>query len=142
MSAFLYDKDNNIVMKGRELQTVHSFAYKRTFRTLGYGLIRLTSEGGIADTLSAMVERYHGDGIINLSVSVQQGLATKLSGALLWIPTWLPFFPGSADVTIRGEIVKLAPSGMSLNGTPREIGLLDSRVEIRAALEGAFHDTE
>jgi hypothetical protein len=41
-------------------------------------------------------------------VSVQEGLTSRLSCGLLWIPTWLPFYPDSADVTTRGEVVKLA----------------------------------
>ncbi len=107
MSAYLYDQNQDVVMKDRELESIHSFEFKKTFWNLAYGLIPLTKEESISDTLNFLVEKYEGDGIINLTISIEQGFISKLSGLFLFVPSYFPIFPSSTKITISGEVVKL-----------------------------------
>jgi len=107
MSAFLYDENYNTVMKGRDLETLHSFKYKTTYWSLGYGLIPLNPDDRISDTLNQMVDQFGGDGIINLAVSIEHGDINKVVSFLMYVPGYMPVFPSGAKITVTGEIVKL-----------------------------------
>jgi len=113
MSAFLYDQNDQVAMKGEQLISLFSFKLKKTFWAIGYGLIPLSSEGAISDSLNSLVEKHKGDGIINLSVTIDQGVVNKLYSVFLFIPSLIPVFPSSANITITGDIVKLLPSESS-----------------------------
>jgi hypothetical protein len=110
MSAFLFDQNQNLVMKGKELDTLFKFNYKKTFWTLAYGSIQLTKDDGITDYLNSIVDKYKGDGIINLTVTIEHGAVNKLYSFLLYLPSLIPIFPGSALITVSGEVVKLKHS--------------------------------
>lgn len=140
MSAFLYDKHHSIVMKQKELKALHSFVFKKTFWTLGYGLIRLSSGEALSDSLNSIIEKYGGDGIINLSITIEQGVVNKIYTFFLFIPSYVPFFPGSADVTIQGEIVKLLQSGTSSNFDQMGKNIFVSKAEVPQYIKGAFDD--
>jgi hypothetical protein len=113
MSAFLYDKNHNLVMKGRELDSINSFKYKKTFWNVAYGLIPLSDDQSISDALNEIVEKYKGDGIINLTITIEQGTANKIYSFLMYLPSYIPILPGSARITVSGEVVKLNNRGSS-----------------------------
>jgi len=107
MSAFLYDQNQNLVMKGKELETLHTFEFKKSYRSLAYGLIPLTQKESLSDSLNAIVGRYNGDGIINLTVTIEQGVVNKVYSFFMYLPSYIPVLPSSARITVTGEIVKL-----------------------------------
>ena len=107
MSAFLYDKNNKVVMRGKELDSISSFKYKKTYWSLAYGLIKLTNEKSLNDSLNAIIKRTNGDGIINLKVKIEQGVTNKIYSFLLYLPSYIPIFPSTAKITVSGEVVKL-----------------------------------
>ncbi|MFC0876358.1 hypothetical protein ACE01N_07170 [Saccharicrinis sp. FJH2] len=94
-------------MKGEELITIDTFEVKKTFWTMAYGLIPLTKEDTIIAQINKSVEQDDGDGIINLTVIIDQGVTNKIFSFLMYVPSYIPFVPGSARITVRGEIVKL-----------------------------------
>jgi hypothetical protein len=108
MSAFLYDQNRHIVMKGMELDSLTSFKYTKTFWHLAYGLIPLTKGESISNDLNAIVEKYKGDGIINLSITIEQGAVNKVYSFFMYLPSYIPILPSSANITISGEVVKLS----------------------------------
>lgn len=110
MSAFLYDQNQNIVVKGTELESVYSFKIKKTFWSFAYGLIPLVPKHDICDSINAVVNEFKGDGIINLTVTIEQGVVNKVYSFLLYLPSYIPIFPSSADITVSGEVVKLIGS--------------------------------
>jgi len=107
MSAFLYDQNHNVVMKGKELEFLHSFDFKKTYWNLAYGSIPLTKGESISDTLNAIVEKYKGDGIINLTITIEQGVVNKIYSFFMYLPSYIPILPSSASITVSGEVVKL-----------------------------------
>jgi hypothetical protein len=113
MSAFLYDQNQDVAMKGRELDSLFSFKIKKTYWSLAYGLIPLTKGESISDSLNAIVEQYKGDGIINLTVTIDQGVVNKIYSFFLYLPSYIPIIPSSADITVTGEVVKLIRPGTS-----------------------------
>jgi hypothetical protein len=110
MSAFLYDNDKNIVMKGKELETVDTFKIKQTYWSIFYGLIPLTKKDMICNSLNSIVEKNRGDGIINLTVTIRQGVVNKIYSFFLYLPSYVPVLPGATDITISGEVVRLKKS--------------------------------
>jgi hypothetical protein len=113
MSAFLSDQNQKVVMKGRELESLYSFKYKKTFWSLAYGLIPLSNGESISKYLNEIVDQYKGDGIINLTITIEQGGINKFYSFLMYLPSYIPIFPGSALITVSGEVVKLKQSGYS-----------------------------
>ncbi len=107
MSAFLYDQNMNSLVKDENLKTVYSFTIKKTCWALGYGFIPLNSANYITDSLNLIVDKYSGDGIINISVSIEQSIINKVYSFFLYIPAIFPFMPSAADITVTGEVVKV-----------------------------------
>ena len=138
MSAFLYDANYNTVMKGKELETLNSFKYRTTYWSLAYGLIPLNPADRISDTLNKMVDYYGGDGIINLSVTIEHGDLNKVVSFLMYLPGYIPAFPSGAKITVTGEIVKLKrPEGYSIiTGNPyiKYIKANEINIKIKEAL--------
>lgn len=114
MSAFLYDNNRNVVMKGRDLESLYSFKFKRNYWSLVYGLVQFKQKETICDSLNAVVNKYKGDGIINLTITVDHGIVDKISAIFMYIPHYIPILPSSAKVTISGEVVKLNRRDVSL----------------------------
>jgi hypothetical protein len=107
MSGCLYNQDKNTMIKGRDLEVIQTFKYKKTFWSLAYGIIPLSAENNICESLNAIVKQNNGDGIINLTITIEQGVVNKISAFFMYIPSLIPIIPGAADITISGEIVKL-----------------------------------
>jgi hypothetical protein len=107
MSAFLYDQNNQVVMKGKELETVNNFEFSKTYWSLAYGLIPLTKGESISDTLNAIIDRNHGDGIINLTIGIEQGIVNKVYSFFMYLPSYIPFLPSSANIKVSGEVVTM-----------------------------------
>jgi hypothetical protein len=107
MSAFLCDQNQKVVMKGRELETLYSFEHKKTFWSLVYGLIPLSQGESINKYLNSIVDQYKGDGIINLTITIEHGAVNKIYSFLMYLPSLIPIFPSSALITVSGEVVKL-----------------------------------
>jgi hypothetical protein len=108
MSAFLFDQDETVIMKGKGLESLYSFKHAKTFWNLAYGLIPLNqAEEGISNYLNSIVEEYNGDGIINLTLTIEQGASNKIYSFLMYLPSLIPIFPSSVRITVTGEVVKL-----------------------------------
>ena len=107
-SAFLYDKNHNVVMTGKELDTISSFSVTKTFWTLGYGLIPLTTDKVLCEKVNSLIREKHGDGVVNFSVLVEAGTMNKIwSFCFMYLPGYVPVFPASVKVTLSGTIVRL-----------------------------------
>jgi len=113
MSAFLYDKNDKIVMKGDNLETIEQFTIKKTFWSLAYGLIPLSQEESISQKLNEKIKANGGDGVINLTVTIEHGVTNKIFSFLMYIPSYVPILPSTARVSISGEIVKLVQPASS-----------------------------
>lgn len=108
MSAFLFDQNQNIVMKGRDLETLSTFEFKKHYWSLIYGLVPLNKpEAEICNYLNEVIEKDLGDGIINLSITIEHGIAEKITSFVMFIPNLLPIVPSSTQITVTGEVVKL-----------------------------------
>lgn len=106
-SPFLLDQNYDIVMKGRELEVIHTFEFKKTFWSVFYGRISLTGEEKISLTINEIVDQCNGDGVINLKLTLQEGLVNKFYSFMLYIPGLIPVLPSTADIWVSGEVVKL-----------------------------------
>jgi len=106
-SAFLYDKNHNVVMKGKELDSVSSFTLKKTFWTLGYGLIPLTTDNLLCEDINGLIREQHGDGVINFSILVEAGTINKIWSFLMYLPGYVPILPAGVKVTLTGTIIRV-----------------------------------
>jgi hypothetical protein len=141
MSAFLYDHNSVPVVKGRELRTVHVFELTRTFWSIGYGAFPLTSGEDLSDSINAIVAAHDGVGIINLSITIAPGVVNKIYSMLLYIPSALPFVPSAADITLRGEVVKMDPTALSrLLQIQSEKRVFIPSADIKNAIGGVIDD--
>jgi len=107
LSAFLYDKNHKVVMIGNELDSISSFTIKKTFWTLGYGLIPLTNDKLLCENVNGLIREQHGDGVINFSIMVEAGTINKIWSFLMYLPGYVPIIPASVKVTLSGTIVRL-----------------------------------
>ncbi len=106
-SAFLFDQNFDVVMKGKELEVIHTFEFKKTFWSVFYGSISLTSDEILGLTINEIVDQYNGDGVINLKLTQQEGLVNKFYSFMLYLPSSVPILPSTADIWVSGEVVKL-----------------------------------
>ncbi|MDH3975668.1 MAG: hypothetical protein OEV42_15425 [Deltaproteobacteria bacterium] len=102
MSAFLYDRDYKVVVKGKELDVVAQFRCNKRFWGLFYSLIPLSNDKEIVAAINREVDKAGGDGIINLSVT-----ASNCKFNSFPVISFAPFMPGCVDSVVMGEIVKL-----------------------------------
>lgn len=141
MSAFLYDQNQHVAMKGKELDSISSFKIKKTYWSMAYGLIPLTKGESISDSINAIVEQYKGDGIINLTVKIEQGVVNKIYSFLFYLPSYVPIIPSSADITVTGEVVKLIRLGTSDIFDDKNIKNYVPKENICSKINEALHES-
>lgn len=100
MSGYLYGPDDR-ALSPRSLQVVGQFERRERMWGLMYSWIPLTGSVDLSQEINREVERAGGEGVINLSVTTD-GCALNYIPAVSLLPLW----PGCADVTVAGEIVR------------------------------------
>jgi hypothetical protein len=101
MSRGVRDADGALVGADRR-EVVGQFDEDRTAWGMLYSAVKLTPEKDISRAVNEQVQRAHGDAVINVSI------ATRQCG-LTWVPilNLLPFWPGCANVHVRGDIIRV-----------------------------------
>jgi hypothetical protein len=106
MSPYLYGKNGQLLSIDKGLTYAGGlFVQKKYFGTF-YTVIRLTGDGDLSKQIDDAITAVNGDGIVNFHYVVDQG------GTNACIPlTWLPIWPGTANVVFFGDIVKVKGGG-------------------------------
>lgn len=101
MSPVLYGPNNEVLVKGKELSTLGSFSYDKTFWGTGWSFIALSDDSDVASEINGKIKEKGGDGLINLRAT-SKGCIINYVPFLNWIPIW----PACTNSTITGEVVK------------------------------------
>ena len=100
MSGYLYGPDDR-TLSPLSLQVVSEFEHGGRMWGVLYSWVPLTRSLDVSDAINREIEQAGGEGVINLSVTTD-GCAINYIPALSLLPIW----PGCADVTVAGEIVR------------------------------------
>lgn len=104
LSPALYDQNDNVLVKGKQLNVVGKFKYEKRFWGVMYSWIRLSGSEDVDEAINNAIEKKHGVGLINLAVTTDG----CLSNSLMTFPiSILPIIPGCIDAIIEGDIVNL-----------------------------------
>ncbi len=102
MSAFIYGKKGDILLKGDErLKKISNFSFSKLMWSIFYTGISLSDDQIFVNELNRSIENEKGDGMINFKL---KNSACFLNYIFLF--NLLPFWPGCAHITISGEIIK------------------------------------
>ena len=82
---------------------VGEFSYSTRMWGLFFSWIPINGSVDVSEAMNKAIAEHKGDGVINLTVR-SDGCATNYLPALSLLPIW----PGCADVTVEGQIVKQA----------------------------------
>jgi len=101
MSAYLFDNNNNILVKGKELEVVSKFNFKKKYYSIIWNAIDVSGSEDVINAMNSQIKSVNGDGIINISVVSSD----------CWLNGWpvlglTPIWPGCVNVAFAGEIVK------------------------------------
>ena len=102
MSGYLYNNKKETLVKGDKLKVVQNFSYQKTFWSILYSYKSLSDEEEIVMALNEAIKDNNGYGVINLSAEMR---ACKINS--IPVLSVLPIWPGCADITLKGEIVKV-----------------------------------
>lgn len=104
LSPALYDQNDNVLVKDKQLKVVGKFKYEKRFWGLTYSWIRLSGSKDVDEAINDAIEKKQGVGLINLAVTTDG----CLSNSLMTFPiSILPIIPGCTDTIIEGDIVSL-----------------------------------
>jgi len=104
LSPALYDQNDNVLVKGKQLNVVGKFKYEKRFWGLTYSWIRISGSKDVDEAINDAIGKKQGVGLINLAVTTDG----CLSNSLITFPfSILPVIPGCTDTIIEGEIVNL-----------------------------------
>lgn len=104
LSPALYDQNDNVLVKGKQLNVVGKFKYEKRFWGLMYSWVRISGSTDVDAAINDAIEKQHGVGLINLAVTTDG----CLSNSLMTFPfSILPVIPGCTNTTIEGDIVNL-----------------------------------
>lgn len=104
LSPALYDQNNNVLIKGKQLKVVGKFKHEKRFWGLMYSWVRITGSEDVDEAINRAIKNKKGVGLINLAVTTDG----CLSNSLMTFPfSILPIIPGCTDAIIEGDIVKL-----------------------------------
>lgn len=104
LSPALYDQNDNILVKDKQLNVVGKFKYEKRFWGLMYSWVRISGSKDVDEAINDAIQKKHGVGLINLAVTTDG----CLSNSILTFPlSILPVIPGCTDTIIEGDIVKL-----------------------------------
>lgn len=100
MSGYLYGPDQRS-LSPKKLEVVGEFSQDARFWGMLFSMVPLNGSLDLSDEINREIAQADGDGVINLSVR-SDGCGLNYIPAL----SLLPFWPGCADVTVEGQIVK------------------------------------
>jgi hypothetical protein len=93
------------LLSAREMQVVGHFTSEHTGWNLLYSSIPLTPHKNISEEINAQIAAVQGDGIVRLSTS-----SKPCALDYFVILTIIPFWPGCADVDLKGDIIRYSPA--------------------------------
>jgi predicted small lipoprotein YifL len=104
LSPALYDQNDNVLVKGKQLNVVGKFKYEKRFWGLSYSWIRISGSKDVDQAINEAIQKEKGVGLINLAVTTDG----CLSNSMMTFPfSILPVIPGCTDTIIEGDIVNL-----------------------------------
>lgn len=104
MSPALYDQNDNVLVKGKQLNVVGKFKYEKRFWGLAYGWMRISGSKDVDQAINDAIQKEKGVGLINLAITTDGCLSNSIVGFPFGI---LPVMPGCTDTIIEGDIVNL-----------------------------------
>ncbi len=104
LSPALYDQNDNVLIKDKQLTVIGKFNHEKWFWGVMYSWIRISGSKDVDEAINVAIEKKHGVGLINLSVTTDG----CLSNTLMTFPfSILPVIPGCTVAIIEGDIVSL-----------------------------------
>lgn len=104
LSPALYDQNETVLVKDKQLSVVGKFKYEKRFWGIMYSWVRLSGSDDVDLAINDAIKDKQGVGMINLAVTTNG----CLSNYILTFPlSILPIIPGCTDAIIEGDIVKL-----------------------------------
>lgn len=104
MSSSLYNRNDAVLVKDRNLKVVDKFSYEKRFWGIFYSWVRLSGSSDIDAAMNQAIEKAKGDGMVNVRITE----ASCSFNTYMAIPfTLIPLTPGCVNTTIEGEIVKV-----------------------------------
>ena len=104
-SPCLYGANNEVLTKDRELEVVGSFLYEKSLCNIFYSLIPVSGGVDAAENMNSEIEKRKADGMVNVTIEVKDGYLNDIPAMAI-----IPFWPGFANVTIKGQIVRVKES--------------------------------
>ena len=104
LSPALYDQNDNVLLKGKQLNVVGKFKYEKRFWGITYAWIRMSGSKDVDEAINDSIEKNKGVGLINLSLTTDGCLSNSL---MTWPFSILPIIPGCTNTIIEGDIVSL-----------------------------------
>lgn len=102
LSPALYDQNDNVLLKGKQLNVVGKFKYEKRFWGLSYAWVRLSGSKDVDEAINAAIAKNQGVGLINMSITTDGCL---LNSMMTFPFSILPIMPGCTDTVIEGDIV-------------------------------------
>jgi len=106
MSPYIYGKNGQILSIDKGLSYSGGLFIKKNYYGTFYSTIRITGDGDLNKQIDDSIAAYGADGIVNFHYVVDQG-STNTCVPLTWLPIW----PGTAEVVFMGDIVKVSKGG-------------------------------
>jgi hypothetical protein len=100
MSGYVYGPKNR-ALSPRSLEVVSEFEHEGRLWGVLFSWLPVSGDLDLSDEINNDVEAAGGEGVINLSVKSEGCVLNYIPGLSL-IPMW----PGCADVTVAGQVVK------------------------------------
>lgn len=107
MSGYVYGPSGR-ALSPKSLDVVAEFEHEARMWGMLFSWIPLNGKLDLSEEINRDVEQAGGTGVVNLSVT-SKGCPTNYVPALSLIPVW----PGCADITVAGQIVKPKTSASS-----------------------------
>ena len=102
LSPALYDQNDNVLIKGKQLNVVGKFKYEKRFWGISYAWIRMSGSKDVDEAINNASAKNQGVGLINLSITTDG----CLSNSMMTFPfSILPIIPGCTNTVIEGDIV-------------------------------------
>lgn len=104
LSPALYDQNDNVLVKGKQLNVVGKFKYEKRFWGISYAWIRMSGSSDVDEAINDAIAKKQGVGLINLAITTDG----CVSNSIMTFPfSILPVIPGCTDTMIEGDIVSL-----------------------------------
>jgi hypothetical protein len=100
MSGYVYDQKNR-ALSPKSLDVVAEFEHEARLWGMFFSWIPVNGDLDLSEPINRDVDAAGGEGVINLSVKSEGCAFNYIPGLSL-----LPFWPGCADVTVAGQVVK------------------------------------